>query len=163
MSDGPHAMKASSAPRQTRPTAPTHTRSQGNAKRARGLGAGGIQLAALPPATAANSKTSPKPNTASAAPASNMRPAIRARPEPLEYLTAAFLARTAVLASAAVVVAVPSDIAKTANTPVEKIPCAKAKTRTRIAPEQGRDPAAIIVKRALFQENPAPSERGSGA
>src|ERR1700730_5125807 len=117
-----------------------------------------------PPAKAANSKTSPNPKTARAAPASNRRPAIRARPElALEYLIATFLASTVVLASAAVVVAVPSDIAKTARTPVEKVPCAKAKTSTRIAPEQGRDPAAPIVNSAPFQENPAPSERGSGA
>ena len=80
------------------------------------------------------------------------------RREPaLAYLTAAFLAKTAVLARAAVVIAVPSDIASTAKIPAEKIPCAKAKTRTKIAPEQGRAPAASIVSRALFQENPAPS------
>jgi hypothetical protein len=72
-----------------------------------------------------------------------------------------FLARTAALASAAVVIAVPSDIAATAKTPAEKIPWAKAKTKTIIAPEQGRNPAAIIVKRELFHENPAPSARGS--
>src|SRR5262245_49909123 len=112
----------------------------------------GTHLAAPPPAQATNSKASPNPKTARAAPASNRRPAIRARPEPaLEYLTATSLASTAVLASAAVVIAVPNDIAKTAKTPVGNIPCAKAKTRTRIAPEQGRDPAATIVNKALFQ------------
>ena len=121
-------------------------------------------MARAPPARTAKSKASPKTRTAAAAANSNTHPASKARLEPaLEYLTAAFLAKTAALARAAVVIAVPSDIATTAKIPAEKIPCAKAKTRTRIAHEQGRAPAAIIVSRALFQENPAPSMRGSGA
>ena len=54
-------------------------------------------------------------------------------------------------------------IAATAKTPAAKIPCAKAKTSSKIAPEQGRNPAATIVNKALFQENPLPSVLGSGA
>ena len=48
------------------------------------------------------------------------------------------LAKTASVARAAVVIAVPADMAKAAATPMVKIPCASAKTSTSMAPEHGR-------------------------
>src|SRR5262245_10385319 len=81
------------------------------------------QFATLPPATTVANNVSPKPSTAQAATASTRRPATSARLEPdLEYLAAAFLARTAKLASAEVVAAVPRDIAATDKAPAVKIP-----------------------------------------
>ena len=62
-----------------------------------------------------------------------------------------------------VVTAVPSAIAKVAATPAAKSPCASANTSTRIAPEQGRTPAAITVPTAARQENAPSSSAGSGA
>src|ERR1700723_222876 len=73
------------------------------------------------------------------------------------------LAKTAAQARAPVVSAVPSDIAKTAATPAGKTFLAKEKTRTRMAPEQGLEPAATTVAAAPRQENPSPSWLGSGA
>ncbi len=73
------------------------------------------------------------------------------------------LARTAVAARAAVVMAVPSAITTVAAMPARKMPCERAKTSTRIAPEQGRAPAATTVDTDSRQENPSPSVAGSGA
>ena len=65
-------------------------------------------------------------------------------------------------ASAPVVTAVPSAMAKVAATPAANSPCASANTSTRIAPEQGRAPAAITVPAALRQEKRAVERRGIG-
>ena len=62
---------------------------------------------------------------------------------------AADLAKTAIHASAPVVTAVPRAMAKVAATPAAKSPCASAKTKTRIAPEHGRAPAAMTVRGAV--------------
>ena len=72
------------------------------------------------------------------------------------------LAKTAMEASAPVVTAVPSAIAKVAATPAANSPCASANTSTRIAPEQGRMPAAITVPAASRQENAPSSSAGIG-
>ena len=81
----------------------------------------------------------------------------------LQSALAVDLAKTAIEASAPVVAAVPSAIASVAATPAAKRPCDSANTRMRMAPEQGRTPAAITVPAALRQEK-APSRRlGSGA
>ena len=61
------------------------------------------------------------------------------------------------------VTAVPSAIANVASTPAANSPCASANTSTRIAPEQGRTPAAITVPAASRQENAPSSAAGSGA
>ena len=61
------------------------------------------------------------------------------------------------------VTAVPSAIANVASTPAANRPCASANTSTRIAPEQGRTPAAITVPAASRQENAPSSAAGSGA
>ena len=67
------------------------------------------------------------------------------------------------VASAPVVIAVPSAMAKVAATPAQKIPCAMEKTSTSIAPEQGREPAVTTVSAASRQEKAGlPSVRGSG-
>ena len=52
---------------------------------------------------------------------------------------------------AATVMAVPRPITKVAATPAQKMPCASAKTSTRIAPEQGRSPTATIAVRPRVQ------------
>jgi len=73
------------------------------------------------------------------------------------------LAKTAAKASAPVVRATPNDIATTAPIPAKNNPCDSAKTRTRIAPEHGREPAAATVAAAPRQEKPASRVVGSGA
>jgi len=96
------------------------------------------QLARAPPARTAKSKASPKTRTAAAAANSNTRPVSKARLEPaLEYLTAAFLAKTAALARAAVVIAVPSDIATTAKIPAEKILAPRQRQEPELRPSRG--------------------------
>ena len=73
------------------------------------------------------------------------------------------LAKTARVARALVVTAVPSAMANVAAIPAGNRPCARAKVSTTIAPEQGRAPAATTVAAAPRQEKPSPSCEGSGA
>ena len=61
------------------------------------------------------------------------------------------VAVTVSVAIAATVIAVPSPITKVAAMPAQKMPCASAKTSTRIAPEHGRSPTATIAARPRFQ------------
>ena len=61
------------------------------------------------------------------------------------------VAVTVSVAMMATVMAVPSPITKVAAAPAQKMPCASANTRTRIAPEQGRKPTATIAVRPRFQ------------
>src|SRR4051812_28231055 len=51
-------------------------------------------------------------------------------------------APTAIIAMMATVMAAPTPITRVATTPAQNSPCARAKTSTRIAPEQGRRPTA---------------------
>src|SRR5277367_6564219 len=124
-------------------------------------GEGTASHAAAPDPT---SSATPNPNTSSAAANSNPR-AITATREssPAAKRIARPLAKTAAQARAPVVSAVPRDIAKTAATPAGKTFLAKEKTRTKMAPEQGLDPAATTVAAAPRQENPSPRRLGSGA
>jgi hypothetical protein len=108
----------------------------------------------------------PKPKTKTHSAAASSRPRTASSPFVVFALAmreARLLARTARLARAPVVIAVPSDIASVAPMPAQKIPCDKAKTRTRRAPAQGLVPAASNVIKAVFQEKPAARLAGSGA
>jgi hypothetical protein len=67
------------------------------------------------------------------------------------------------VAMAATVIAVPMPMTKVATTPAQNNPCARAKTRTRIAPEQGRRPTATIADSPRFHPPGPASSSGSGA
>ena len=54
-------------------------------------------------------------------------------------------ATTAIVATMATVIAVPSPITKVEATPSQNSPCASANTSTMMAPEQGRKPTATIA------------------
>ena len=54
-------------------------------------------------------------------------------------------APTAMVATAATVMAVPSPMTKVEATPIQNSPCASANTSTMMAPEQGRSPTATMA------------------
>jgi hypothetical protein len=72
-------------------------------------------------------------------------------------------APTAIVAIAATVMNVPSPIMKVDPTPTQNRPCAKAKTRTRMAPEHGRKPTATMAEKPRCQPLGPASSSGSGA
>ena len=72
-------------------------------------------------------------------------------------------APTASVAIAATVIAVPTAIAKVAVTPTQNIPCDKANTRTRIAPEHGRNRREVGVARVYRRCHHHDGEHDPGA
>ena len=105
--------------------------------------------------------SAPRPRSTSPSEASlrararRRRPRVRARrspsrpsPRPPAMRNASALAKTASAAIAPVVSAVPSAMAKVAAMPAANTPAPSAKTRTMIAPAQGRMPAASTTPAA---------------
>src|SRR6266702_6732134 len=104
-----------------------------------GLHFQGLHFQGAPLAIMPKNNDRPRNSTPLAASTSRPRPASSARDVFLpSNLCIAPLASTALAARAPVVRAVPAAIASVAQTPILKAPCAKAKTSTNIAPEQGR-------------------------
>ena len=99
-----------------------------------------------------------------AAPASTPRIASMPYPERLSVKRLAQVrAPTAIIAMMATVMAVPTPITRVATTPAQNSPCARAKTSTRIAPEQGRRPTATIADKPRFQPPGPANSSGSSA
>ena len=76
--------------------------------------------------------------------------------------TAASVYRITVGFLAATVMAVPRPMTKVEATPAQNRPCASAKTSTRMAPEQGRSPTAMIADSPRRQPPLPASCSGSG-
>jgi len=73
------------------------------------------------------------------------------------------LAPTAIVAIVATVMNVPRPIMKVDPTPTQNRPCANANTRTRIAPEHGRSPTAMIADNPRCPPPGPARSSGSGA